>query len=146
MTTTISLTHQGRVAHLVLEGERRLNAIGSPTLDALVSTMRSLEQDGLTRAVVLRGAGRAFSAGADIRELAGYSGAAEFEAFLARFADALDVLTASPLPIVAAINGPALGGGLELALACDLRVAAQTATLGLPEPALGAIPGAGGTQ
>jgi enoyl-CoA hydratase/carnithine racemase len=146
MTTTISLTREGRVGHVVLEGERSLNAIGSATLDDIVAAVRSLEEDGVTRAVVVRGSGRAFSAGADIRELATYPGPDQFAAFLSRFAAALDVLTASRLPIVAAINGLALGGGLELALACDVRVAADTARLGLPEVALGAIPGAGGTQ
>lgn len=146
MTTTISLTREGRVAHLVLEGEKRLNAIGSTTLDEVIAAVRSLEEDGVTRAVVVRGAGRAFSAGADIREFATFGGPAQFAAFLARFSGALDVLALSPLPVVAAINGLALGGGLELALACDLRVAADTAMLGLPEVALGAIPGAGGTQ
>ena len=146
MTTTVSLTRRGRVGHLVLDGGARLNAIGSATLAALVDRLRSLEQDGVTRAVVVRGTGRAFSAGADLRELAEFPGPAQFAGFLTRFTAALDGLAGSPLPIVAAINGPALGGGLELALACDLRVAADVATLGLPEVALGAIPGAGGTQ
>src|SRR6476661_7202171 len=144
--TTITTHRDGRVGHLVLDGEKRLNALGSATLDALAAAVQAFEDDGTTRAIVVTGAGRAFSAGADIREFREYAGAAEFARFLTRLTDTLDVLATCPLPVVAAINGMALGGGLELAMACDVRVATDTAVLGLPEPALGAIPGGGGTQ
>ena len=146
MATTISARGDGRVGHLVLDGEKRLNPLGSATLDALAAGVRDFEDDGTTRAIVVTGAGRAFSAGADIREFREFTGGAQFARFLTRLTDALDVLAACPLPVVAAINGMALGGGLELAMACDIRVAADTAVLALPEPALGAIPGGGGTQ
>jgi enoyl-CoA hydratase/carnithine racemase len=146
MTTTISVRREGRVGHLVLDGEKRLNALGSATLEALAAAVHDFEDDGVTRALVVTGSGRAFSAGADIRELSRCAGAAGFARFLNRLTTGLDVLASSPLPVVAAINGMALGGGLELAMACDIRVAADTAVFGMPEPALGAIPGAGGTQ
>jgi enoyl-CoA hydratase/carnithine racemase len=146
VATTISARRDGRVGHLMLDGEKRLNALGSATLDALAAAIRAFEDDGTTRAIVVTGAGRAFSAGADIREFSEFAGAAEFARFLTRLTDTLDVLATCPLPVVAAVNGMALGGGLELAMACDIRVAADTAVLGLPEPALGAIPGGGGTQ
>jgi enoyl-CoA hydratase/carnithine racemase len=144
--TTISIRREGRVGHLALDGEKRLNALSGATVDALAAAVRAFEDDGSTRALVVTGTGRAFSAGADIRELSACTGAAAFARFLTRLTAALDVLASSPLPVVAAINGMALGGGLELAMACDIRVAADDAVLGLPEPALGAIPGAGGTQ
>ena len=94
----------------------------------------------------MHGAGRAFSAGADIEEIAGFASAADFRRFIHGFTDALVLLEASPLPFVAALNGLAFGGGLELAMACDLRVAAADGKLGLPEAKLGVLPGAGGTQ
>jgi enoyl-CoA hydratase/carnithine racemase len=101
--------------------------------------------DRTLRAVVLTGAGdRAFCAGADLKERA-RMGADEVHAFHAGLKGALLAMERSPQPFVAALNGAALGGGLELALACDLRVAAEGAEMGLPEVSLGIIPGAGGT-
>ena len=87
-----------------------------------------------------------FSAGADIEEIRGFGDRSEFENFIHGFTDALDVIASSPLPVIAAVHGAALGGGLELALACDMRVATPEAELGLPEAKLGVLPGAGGTQ
>jgi enoyl-CoA hydratase/carnithine racemase len=92
------------------------------------------------------GAGeRAFCAGADLKERAGFS-EAQTRAYVARIGDTFSALAALPQPSIAAINGLAFGGGLELALACDLRVASASATMGLTETSLAIIPGAGGTQ
>src|SRR5207249_7142136 len=144
--TNIGISRDGRVGTIVLDGPRKLNVLTSKALDDLVLAITEFEREAEIRAVVVTGAGRAFSAGADITELRTCTTPDDFAAFLSRFTAALDVLASSRLPFVAATNGLALGGGLELALACDIRLAAEGAKLGLPEVALGAIPGAGGTQ
>jgi enoyl-CoA hydratase/carnithine racemase len=146
MATDISIQLEDNVALLRLEGADRLNAIGSATHQQLADAVAELEKNGQTRAVVVHGAGRAFSAGADIAEISGFASSEDFRAFIHGFTDALARLEASPLPFVAAINGLAYGGGLELALACDLRVTTADVKLGLAEAKLGVLPGAGGTQ
>lgn len=143
--THVTCRRDGAISWVTLEGAR-LNAIGSGTYTELAATITELESDETTRVVVIHGAGRGFCAGADIAELSSFSGPSEFETFIHGFTDALDVLAASPLPIVAAIHGVALGGGLELAMACDLRLATPESKLGVPEAKLGVLPGAGGTQ
>jgi enoyl-CoA hydratase/carnithine racemase len=133
------------IGWLRLDGADRLNAIGSQTYLAIADAVRAFERDS-ARAVVVHGDGRAFSAGADIDEISRFEGRDDFAAFIRGFTDALDVIASSRLPVVAAIHGSALGGGLELALACDVRIATVDAKLGLPEAKLGVLPGAGGTQ
>lgn len=146
MGTQVRTRIDDSVAWIQLDGADRLNAIGTQTYTDLAATITELEQQHSVRAVVIHGAGRAFSAGADIEEIRGFSGRDDFERFIHGFTDALDVLVSSRLPVIAAIHGSALGGGLELAMACDLRVATPDARLGLPEAKLGVLPGAGGTQ
>ena len=146
MTTAISSQCREDVGWIRLDGADRLNPIGTKTYTEIANAVRQFEDDGSVGAVVVHGAGRVFSAGADIEEIRGFGDRSEFENFIHGFTDALDVIASSPLPVIAAVHGAALGGGLELALACDMRVATPEAKLGLPEAKLGVLPGAGGTQ
>jgi enoyl-CoA hydratase/carnithine racemase len=122
------------------------HALSWDLIKALRSELARLRGWPELAALVLTGAGkRAFCAGADLKERSGFS-LAQTRAHLAWQSALMDELAAFPRPTLAAINGAALGGGLELALACDIRIAAEGATLGLPEVRLGIIPAAGGTQ
>jgi enoyl-CoA hydratase len=134
-----------RVAVLVLDRPDRLNALSSDLAAELAGAVAVLEADPEVGALVVAGEGRCFSAGADITELEGLDGPHAFAAFIRGLEGALAVVARCPLPSVAAVHGVALGGGLELALACDLRVAESTARLGVPEIKLGLLPGAAGT-
>jgi enoyl-CoA hydratase/carnithine racemase len=120
-----------------------LNALSPALLGELASTARELTVDPELKAVVVLGGAKAFAAGADISE---FGGQAEAREFAKRFRAAYDRIAEIPRPVIAAISGVALGGGLELALACDLRIAADNARVGQPEILLGIIPGAGATQ
>jgi enoyl-CoA hydratase/carnithine racemase len=120
-----------------------LNALSLALLSELADTARSVAADPDVKAVVVGGGERAFAAGADITE---FGSADDARRVGAQFRAAFDAVAAIPRPVIAAIRGFALGGGLELALACDLRVAADSARLGQPEILLGIIPGAGATQ
>ena len=117
-----------------------MNALSAELLAELAGIAEGLAKDPDLKAVVVTGSDRVFAAGADIGQLLGDSG------LLPNFRRAFDALAAVPRPVIAAISGYALGGGLELALACDLRVASETARLGVPEIDLGLFPAAGGTQ
>jgi enoyl-CoA hydratase/carnithine racemase len=148
MTTSaeILVERRGPVEVWTIDGDARRNSITVALLSALDAHLARAAGDRALRCVVLTGAGeRAFCAGADLKERA-RMGADEVHAFHRGLRGALRAIEAAPQPVVAALNGAALGGGLELALACDLRVAAESAELGLPEVSLGIIPGAGGTQ
>jgi enoyl-CoA hydratase len=134
-----------RVAVLVLDRPNRLNALSSELAAGLAEAVAEVEADPEVRALVVAGEGRCFSAGADITDLEGLDGPHAFAAFVRGLEGALAALARCPLPSVAAVHGVALGGGLELALACDLRVAESTARLGVPEIKLGLLPAAAGT-
>jgi enoyl-CoA hydratase/carnithine racemase len=143
--TEIGAERRGAVEVWTILGEARRNSLTMALLRELGERVAAAGADRSLRAVVLTGAGdRAFCAGADLKERA-RMGDEEVHAFHRGLRDALRGLERAPQVFVAAINGAALGGGLELALACDLRVAAEGAELGLPEVALGIIPGGGGT-
>lgn len=137
---------RGRAAVLTLNRPASLNALGTPTVERLRDALAGLRADDRVRALVLTGAGRAFSAGADLAEIESHTTPFQFRAFVNRLTDAFAELEQFPKPSVAALHGFAFGGGLELALACDLRVAERGTRLGLPEMKLGVLPGAGGTQ
>ncbi len=137
---------EGSFAILTINRPKVLNALNTQTLDELRRAILELQQDEAVRAVILTGAGeKSFVAGADINELAVQTPAGGREHAIAGQA-VLDLIEQMGKPVIAAINGYALGGGCELAMACTLRIAADTARLGQPEINLGIIPGYAGTQ
>jgi methylglutaconyl-CoA hydratase len=142
----VRLERRGSIALVTLDRPERMNALSRPLVTRFGELGREIAGQADVRLVIVTGAGdRAFCAGADLKERAGMS-TDEVRALLLAYESELGWLESIDVPTVAAINGAALGGGLELALLCDLRIAAQHAVLGLPEVSLGVIPGAGGTQ
>ena len=145
MTADLITVELGRVATLRLNNPP-LNLVSKQVTAAFHTALGRIERDSEVRAVILAGTGdRAFCAGSDVKEFPGLNGHVGEGKLIAENA-AYDRLASLPLPTVAAIEGDALGGGLELALCCDLRVASERARLGMPEVRLGVIPGSGGTQ
>jgi len=131
---------------LTVDRPEKLNALNSEVLAALDRALEDCEKDRELRSVIVTGAGeKAFIAGADIEELARLT-PIEGREHARRGQALLDRLASLPVPTIAAINGYAYGGGLELAMACALRVASENAKMGLPETSLGILPGYGGTQ
>jgi enoyl-CoA hydratase len=146
MSETLIIERDEAVATVTFNRPQVRNAIDAPTLDALRRTILELQRDDKVRVVVLTGAGeKAFVAGADINELAAQTPTRGREHALAG-QHVFDLVENLGKPVIAAINGYALGGGCELAMACTLRIAADTAKIGLPEITLGILPGYGGTQ
>jgi enoyl-CoA hydratase len=135
----------GGVISIAINSPRTLNALNGQIIGELKETFKSCGSDSGVRVIIITGRGKAFVAGADISELSGFT-PEQAAAFSASGHELFDLMEDIPQPIVAAINGFALGGGLELSLACDFRFAAEGAKLGLPEVLLGIIPGFGGTQ
>jgi enoyl-CoA hydratase/carnithine racemase len=142
----VDLEVRDNVALITLRRPDQLNAIDADTVAELDGILSRIESDRDVRAVVITGEGKAFSAGADIKEFNELETADDFRAFLHDLERTFRRLEQLAQPSVAAVNGIAFGGGLELAMACDLRVADPRARFGLPEIKLGIVPGAGGTQ
>lgn len=142
----IIVERRGGVAILTINRPDRLNSLSRATLSAFGRIGSDLAGDAALRAIVVTGSGdKAFCAGADLKERQGMDENAVRDQVKA-YRTELGWLDRSSVPVVAAINGVALGGGMELALLCDLRVAVSHSVLGLPETTIGIIPGAGGTQ
>ena len=136
---------RGDIAYVTVNRPKVLNALNTPTWKDLRTAFEAARDDVTVRGVILTGAGKAFMAGADISELAHVT---PFEAEQSsRFGqEVLDLIENLGKPVVAAINGFALGGGCETAMACTIRIAAESAKFGQPEVKLGLLPGGGGTQ
>jgi len=141
------LSQENKIATITVNRPEKLNALNKATIQELHDVIVKLEQDSNIRAIILTGSGeKAFVAGADISEFANFS--TEEGADLAANGQELlfNLIENLKKPVIAAINGFALGGGLELAMCCHFRIASDNAKMGLPEVSLGVIPGYGGTQ
>jgi enoyl-CoA hydratase len=134
------------IATIAFNRPKALNALNSALLEELSRALDGVAADENIRVLVLTGAGdKAFVAGADIKELADLN-ALQAKRFAHKGQSVINKIVALPIPVIAAVNGYALGGGMEMALACDFIYAAESANMGLPETTLGLIPGFGGTQ
>lgn len=141
----LALTRNGPVQELRIDREEALGALNFEIMETLGNYVHDLSQDDSCRVLIITGTGKGFVAGADIT---GYHGAsqAKFDGFQRRSRQTFDAIAALPQITICAVNGYALGGGLELALCCDFILVAERAKLGLPEIKLGLLPGGGGTQ
>lgn len=142
----ITIAKEEGIATLSINRPKALNALNSATLKELSAALEEMERDTEVKALIITGAGdRAFVAGADIGEMVNYGGL-EGESFAYLGQRVMLVVERFPKPVIAAINGFALGGGCELAMACDIRIASDRLKIGQPEVKLGILPGFGGTQ
>jgi enoyl-CoA hydratase/carnithine racemase len=142
---TILLEKNDGVVRLTLNRPDRANTISAQLSREVVAAMEAIDKDPSCRVVIITGAGRHFCGGADLRDPARRARPADGAANRPR-GGMFEAIESSSVPVIAAINGAAMGGGCEIALACDLRVMADTATIGLPEIRFGALPAGGGTQ
>ncbi len=142
----ITVETEGKVGIVILNRPEALNALSIPLMDAVVEALGGFDRDPAVNAIVLAGIPKAFAAGADIGEMKSIDSAAAAEKKLAHHLSHWDKIGQLKKPVIAAVSGFALGGGCELAMACDMIVASETALFGQPETLIGVMPGAGGTQ
>ncbi len=140
----VSYTVNDHIALVTIDNPP-MNPLDRSVMDGIRDTFNTLVQDETIRAVIITGVGRSFVAGADIKEFASWT-PNDAEDLTSKGHRIFSLIENFPVPVIAAVNGFALGGGLELALACDLRIASEKAKFGFPEVTLGIIPGYGGTQ
>ena len=146
MSTQVLFEREGAIGRITFKSENGINLLSIPTMSELETHLDEVARHAELRVLILTGEGRTFIAGADIDEMYGAPGDAG-KAFSQRGQRCLNRLTRFEHAVtIAAINGPALGGGAEVAIACDLRIIAEEAKIGFPEVKLGLIPGWGGTQ
>ena len=145
MPETILVEREGRVAILTINRPDKLNALNQQVRDEMLEILAGIETDDAVGVVIITGAGeKSFIAGADIGEFAGRTPFDQRHAM--RSPRVFDIMASFPKPVIAMINGFCLGGGCELAMSCDIRIASEKARFGQPEINLGLIPGGGGTQ
>lgn len=135
---SLDVRMDGPVAVLTFRRPEVLNALDQELLTSLLGTLPAVTADGSVRAIVLTGAGRAFMAGADVRSMAAAS-LPEFRHFVEDIQQLTRVIQASPIPVIAAVNGVAVGAGCEIACACDIRIASHAAMFGFPEARIGLV-------
>lgn len=143
--STLSSEVKNHVATITINSPPA-NALSTAILKDLSEELDQIEKDNSTKAIVLRGEGRFFSAGADIKEFTSLQDASDYEVLAQNGQALFERIETFSVPVIAAIHGAALGGGLELAMACHIRLVTPSAKLGLPELTLGIIPGFAGTQ
>jgi len=146
MFQSLQYREDGAVATLQLNRPQKKNAFNTQMRQEMEAALRDLERRSAVRAVILTGGEEIFCAGADISEIDGTASAEAAYQHAREFQLLFGQVEALPQPVIAAVSGYALGGGCELVLACDFRIASDTARFGLPEIKIGAIPGGGGTQ
>jgi len=139
----VKLSVQDKVAVVSLNRPKALNALNAELVAEIGNTFEALEDDDRVSAIILTGEGKAFAAGADIKEMSAQNFS---QVYTGRLFGELEKLKAVRKPIIAAVNGYALGGGCELAMSCDIIIASEKAIFGQPEIKIGTIPGLGGTQ
>ena len=142
----VIVERDGAVGVVTLNRPAVLNALSLSVMKAVAAAFESFETDNSVRVILLAGGPRAFAAGADISEMKDLANSGAAQAALAEHLARWDAVGRCPKPTIAAVSGFALGGGCELALACDIILASETAVFGQPEILIGVIPGAGGTQ
>jgi len=142
---TLNLEISNHIATLTIESPPA-NALSSELLNDLSEKLDEIERDKTVKAIVLKGEGKFFSAGADIKEFTSLQNSSDYQELAEKGQKLFDRIEHLPVPVIAAIHGAALGGGLELAMACHIRIVTENAKMGLPEMTLGIIPGFAGTQ
>ncbi|MBU5466559.1 enoyl-CoA hydratase [Virgibacillus sp. MSJ-26] len=143
--STLSLKLDNQIATLTIQSPPA-NALSSILLDDLSEKLDEIEKNGSVKAIILKGEGKFFSAGADIKEFTSLQNASDYQSLAEHGQKLFDRIEHFSQPVIAAIHGAALGGGLELAMSCHMRIVSEDAKLGLPEMTLGIIPGFAGTQ
>lgn len=140
---TLSLSIDGRIATIMIDRPDALNALNQQVMQEMSDAIMAIDEDPAIAVTILTGAGRAFAAGADIKEMQNMSFS---EAFISDLFGGWEAFARRRKPVIAAVNGFALGGGCELAMMCDILIASDKAKFGQPEIKLGLIPGMGGSQ
>lgn len=143
---TMDFNKEGQIGVITLNRPKSMNAIDREFLDELDRILNEIAGDDEIGAVIITGSEKVFAAGADLKEVSGISTPVDAHSFVSKVQSVFNKIDSSEKPFIAAVSGLALGGGCELSMACDIRIAAENAMFGQPEIKVGVIPGAGGTQ